>query len=567
MGRSSRNLGIRCGVLGLLTCIAPFLPLAGEAPTPVSGTHGMVVAGHPEAAALGLHILKDGGNAIDAAVATSLALGVAEPYGSGMGGKCTLLYFDASSGQCFFIDGMDASGAQLDAAAFDELDADLRREGPLGVGVPGLVATLALAHEKWGKMEWKETVLPIAELAERGFTVVEGMPIFFERRLDRIRSHPEAERLYLQDGTVPQVGSRLVNADMGQTLRTIAEKGRAGFYDGWVAEAIVAELQAGGSHLQLADFQNYQARLLDPLRIHWEGYEIVSGPPPTKGGATVLLALKVLEGFEWEAPHSFTSVHNLSAWSHAFRILYPIIEQFFGDSADAVEHWHRLNSRSSLSSLQGQLGAAMMGDPVAASAAPSDHDEDTSTTHFVVADKEGNLVSVTQSLSHHFGSGVIAPGTGVLLNNSLKNFSTWDNTTVNATAPNKRPTSTIAPTLVLKKGRPHLALGLPGGSRIPTTTHKVLVETLHFNMDLGQSIGAPRFQLRRSWAKEPDSNELQWEMPPPDSTLAALETMGWESTIVTDSEYFGGVSAIEILEDGTFIGWADTRRTNAAAGY
>jgi gamma-glutamyltranspeptidase/glutathione hydrolase len=553
--------------LGLVLATAG-ISHAAEIPQPVRGQRGMVVAGHPEAVEIGLKVLQAGGNAIDAAVATSLALGVAEPYGSGMGGKCTVLYYEAATGKCWFIDGMDASGAGMDPPAFDQLEADLRREGPLGVGVPGLVAALGLAHEQWGRLEWADTVLPAAKLAEDGFTVVAGMPIFFERRIDRIRSHPEAERLYLVDGEIPKAGRRLVNRDMAKTLRTVADEGPSGFYAGWVAEAIVKELRAGGSHLELADFKNYEARRFEPLRITWEGYEIVSSPPPTKGGATVLLALEVLEGFDWEEPLSFDSPVNVSAWSHAFRIIYPVIERHFGDDPQAMEHWARLATPASLDRLRGALDAAMLAEPVAAlPPIRPDRDEDTSTSHFVVADSEGNLVSVTQSLSHHFGSGVIAPGTGVLLNNSLKNFSTWDATAVNATAPEKRPTSTIAPTLVFKEGKPVLAIGLPGGSRIPTTLNKVLVERLRFGQGLGASIGAPRFQLRRSWSPTPDSRELQWETAPPASLLDALEARGWDSTVVTDSEYFGGITAIEVLEDGTYLGWADPRRTNHADGY
>lgn len=192
---------------------------------------------------------------------------------------------------------------------------------------------------------------------------------------------------------------------------------------------------------------------------------------------------------------------------------------------------------------------------------------DECTTHFVVADQYGNVAAVTQSLSHHFGSGVIAPGTGVLLNNSLKNFKFNDEGSPNAPAPGKRPTSTIAPVLVLKDGLPALAIGLPGGQRIPTTMTQVLLDHLAFGQSVGQAILTPRFHLKRSYSKEPDSRLIQLEEALPERHWMALQGFGWQLEVPDDSEYFGGVTAIERYEDGTLTGWADPRRTNFAAGF
>ncbi|MEZ5278065.1 MAG: gamma-glutamyltransferase family protein [Opitutaceae bacterium] len=529
----------------------------------VRGAHGMVVAGHPEAAEIGMRILADGGNAIDAAVATSLALGVAEPYGSGIGGKCAIVYFDAVSGECAFVDGMDAAGMQMDPEAFSALSSRMKSEGARSVGVPGLVAALALAHEKWGSRAWSELVQPAAELASRGSLVVPGMPVFFSRRVERIRSNPEAERLYLPAGQPPLAGSRLPNPDLARTLGIIAREGRSGLYEGEVARTIVEELQSGGGVLTLADFSTYTARLSPPLKIDWKDLTIVSSPAPTTGGATVLLTLKALENEDWNPKDTLLTAENIDRWGRMLRQVYPMIQDQVADTADAPDRWQKLVDPANLAFLRVAAGERPETAPIADVAIA----RDGWTTHFVVADDFGNVASITQSLSDHFGSGVIAPGTGVVLNNSLKNFSFAEPGTVNFPAPGKRPRSTIAPTLILKDGWPIVAIGLPGGQRIPTATLQVLLDHLVFDRNLGQAITAPRVHLVRSYSERADSTLLQWEGPPAEGVAEGLAAAGWEIEVITDPEAFGGFTAIEIGADGTKTGWADPRRTNHASGY
>lgn len=530
---------------------------------PVKGKNGMVVAGHPEATEIGLRVLKEGGNAIDAVVATSLALGVAEPYGSGLGGKCALLYYEAASGTVSFIDGMDTSGAAFDVTGVGALRAARRAQGGSAIGVPGLVAALSMAHGKWGKTAWSELVLPAAELAEGGFLVVPGMPVFFERRMARIQSHPETARLYLPKGQRPDAGERLSNPDLGKTLRAIAEQGRAGFYEGDVAERIVAEIRATGGHLTLEDFSRYAARLGTPLSVSTGGFEVFGGGPPTTGGATALLSLTALEMATWDLSAGFHSAPNLDLWARMLRHVYPRIQRSIADTPAALSNWQNLTDPAAINALRvaaGQSKAPLEGSRTSDSGGGW-------TTHFVVADGEGNVASVTQSLSHHFGSGVTAPGTGVVLNNSLTNFSYADTESVNYGAPNQRPRSTIAPIIILKEGRPVLAFGLPGGGRIPTTTLAILVDYLHFGQDIGQAIAAPRAHLFRSRSAQPDSNTVQLEANVPAKLAEELRDLGWDVEVVADTEFFGGVTALEIDADGQLTGWADARRTNHAAGF
>lgn len=534
---------------------------------PVRGDQGMVVAGHPEAAGIGLAVLQSGGNAMDAVVATSLALGVAEPYGSGLGGKGAILYYEAASGTVWFIDGMDAAGQAFDVKALGALSRDERAQGGQAIGVPGLLAALASAHERWGRTPWPELVLPSAALAERGFTMVPGMEVFFGRRLERIRSHPETTRIYLPDGNVPGTGDRLPCPDLARTLRIIAEKGHAGFYEGDVARRIVEAVQASAGHLTIEDFRGYAARMGPVLSVQVNGIDIHAAGPPTTGGATALLSLKVLHTDQWDLDSGLYSVANLDRWGRVLRHVYPAIQARVADVDGAAEAWAALASGAGLEAVR---DAAALTDDADREAVPLGAGEARGggwTTHFVVADADGNVASVTQSLSHHFGSGVTAPGTGVVLNNSLTNFSFTDPEGANYGAPGKRPRSTIAPVIALQEGRPCFALGLPGGGRIPTATLAVLADHVVFGRSLGEAIAAPRVHLLRSWSDEPDSNVMQIEQAVPAVVRNGLSDLGWEVEVITDTEFFGGMNAIELSPDGGLTGWADFRRTNAACGY
>jgi gamma-glutamyltranspeptidase/glutathione hydrolase len=423
---------------------------------------------------------------------------------------------------------------------------------------------MELAHLEWGQEPWKALLQPAADLAEAGFLVVPGMPVFFERRVERIRSNEETRRLYLLEDAIPESGDRMANPDLAQTIRTIAEKGRHGLYDGPVAEAIVRAVQAGGGSLTVEDFRAYKAHIYEPIGIDWQGRRILSSPPPVKGGATALLVLKLLEAHSWTDLKSLRRPANMDDWARAFRHVYPLIEAQIGDDPEARANWHSMMRNFNLRMLRNRIREDKEVAFVTSGASP---DVDECTTHFVVADQYGNVASVTQSLSHHFGSGVIAPGTGVLLNNTLKNFSFTNREAPNAPAPGKRPTSTIAPVIVLEEGLPSVAIGLPGGQRIPTTLVQVLLGKLAFNQSLGDAILTPRFHLKRSESVEPDSHLIQLEEALPEPQSLALESQGWKLEVPRDSEYFGGVTAIEIHEDGTLTGWADPRRNNFASGF
>ena len=256
---------------------------------PVTAPSGMVVAAHPQAAAIGVEVLKRGGNAIDAAVAISLAVGVAEPYGSGLGGKLMLLYYEAKTKKVFVVDGMDACGSALDPEGYRKLSAEAHSYGYSSVCVPGLAAGLWAAHQNWGVQKWADDVAPAIGLAREGFEILPKSRDMFDEQLAKLRrGDTELARLYLPGGELPAVGARLKNEDLAHTMELLARRGRDGFYRGEVAEKIVAASQRGGGVLTLDDFARYEARITEPVAMDFRGYRLVCAPPPALGPAIFL---------------------------------------------------------------------------------------------------------------------------------------------------------------------------------------------------------------------------------------------------------------------------------------
>lgn len=542
--------------------------------TPVTARHGMVVAGHPEAAAAGVEVLRAGGNAIDAAVAVSLALGVAEPYGSGLGGKLMLVYRDAQ-GQAFVIDALDQAGASLPVKKFRALSSDQRRYGWTSVAVPGLAAGLAEAHKRWGVRPWAEDVQPAIALARRGFEVLPKTRDLFAEREERLRGDPELTRIFLPDGLLPDVGMRLPNPDLAHTMELLAEKGAEGFYRGPVAEAIVAAAQRGGAWLTLDDFARYEARVRRPVSAQVFGCEIIAGVPPSSGPALYLPVLKALETARW-SPGPLRTAANLDQLGRVWQQVAPVVQATVADVPSARQAVQHLLAPDFIAEVRRRAGVpaaavALSGpQPAPEWTEPEWDDVHASTTHFVVVDGAGNVVSATQSQSLHFGAGVVAPGTGVVMNDSLTNFGVNNMKAVNAVAPGKRPRSTTAPSIVVRDGKPVLAIGVPGAQRIPTALLQALLDYLAFHRPIGEAIGDTRLHLLLPSTSREPTNVWEVEMSFPEKERKAMEALGWKvmpKEPAGRGRHFGGINAIEIGADGTLTGYADPRRTNAAAGY
>ncbi|QDV72516.1 Gamma-glutamyltranspeptidase precursor [Planctomycetes bacterium K2D] len=529
-----------------------------------------VTSGHPDSTGVGLEVLRAGGNVVDAAVATSLALGVAEPYGSGIGGKGMLLYREAATGKVYALEAMCQAPAGLDAEAFAKLRRRDRYYGYQAVAVPGLVACLGDAHRQWGSKPWEELVLPAADLADEGVVVSAPMYSLMRPKRNLLRRDDAAAAMFLADGETPAVGSRMKYPLLAETLRTIAKGGPRAFYEGPIAEQIVATCKAGGSPMSLSDLRDYRIRHVAPLEADWEGYHLAAAPPPLTGGTTVLATLKSLEGVA--ALHACTErdATYIDLVSRSLLALYPEITRTVADVPDAAEDAAWLVSDAGATAVRDaaeRLDPASPETPALRSAGvTADDTADASTTHLIVADREGNIVCLTQSLSYHMGAGVVAPGVGVLFNNSMSNFSTRNPDAVNHVAPGKHERSTIAPVIVTQDGKPVLTLGIPGGQRIPTTTIQLLVDHLLLGAPLRETFDRPRFHVVRAASSSQPPNVVDLEGGSPAGLDAELEALGYRTARHTaDGHYFGGGSAIRWTGDG-LEAVADQRRTNDAAG-
>ena len=393
--------------------------------------------------------------------------------------------------------------------------------------------------------------------------------LFAEQEKKLRRGDPEIARLYLPDGKLPEVGSILKNDDLAQTLDALAANGRDGFYRGPVAAAIIGAAQKGGGVITLDDFARYEARIVEPLSVDFRGYRLVAAPPPASGPVFFLAALKALEG-ESLGGGPLRTPANLDLLGRLWHALSPDVWRIVGDAPAVRREVETYLAPASIESLRAH---ALMPGPVKKAAWLSESDwfesEMAATTHWIVADAEGNIVCATQSLSLHFGAGVVAPGTGVVLNDSMSNLTFDDTRSSNYASPGRRARSTIGPTIVFRGGKPVFALGIPGAARIPTAMLQVLLDRLVLNRPLAEAIGDTRFHYATT-ARAGDPEPFEAERSFPDADAAALRARGWEVDLPEEAgrgRHFGGLNAIEINADGSKSGIPDPRRTNAAVGY
>ena len=561
---------LRIGVIVFAFALAIARAATPVTITPVTAKSGMVVAAHPQAAEAGLSVLRAGGNAIDAAVATSLAVGVAEPYGSGLGGKLMLVYYEAKSGKTYVVDGMDAAGS-LEVEAYKKRPAEDRSYGYGSVCVPGLAAGLWSAHQKWGAKPWVETVQPAVALAREGFRILPKSREFFEESEKKLhRGDAEIARLYLPGGKLPDVGTLLPNEDLARTMELLARHGRDGFYRGSVAAAIVKASQQGGGVLTSDDLVRYEARITEPLSMDFRGYRILAAPPPVQGPALFLTIMKVLEDEAFGGGPLRTPA-NLDKIGRVLRVVAPLVSQSVGDAPKSRALVEQLLSPESVRGIRAQAFATKPAGLTSVFRDDSPFHESplAATTHFLVADAAGNFVCATQSQSLHFGAGVVPPGTGVVMNDSMSNFAFTNPESVNYVGPGKRPRSTISPSIIFRDGKPVFAIGIPGAARIPTAMLQVLLDRLTLKRPLAEAIGDTRMHYVTP-LNTTDAFSIEGERSFPAADAAALVKLGWRVVLPEDAgrgRHFGGVNAIELNADGTLTGYADPRRTNAAAGY
>ncbi len=539
---------------------------------PVRAQHGLVVAQEARAARIGLDILQKGGNAVDAAVATGFALAVTYPRAGNIGGGGFMLIHLAARNEDIAIDYRETAPSATTPDVFldDKGNPDPRksRDSGLAVGVPGTVAGFALALEKYGsgKFTLAQLLAPAIEAARNGVEIIDDLSDSLPVAQTRLARWPSTWPIFLNsDGTTLTSDQDLIQPDLATTLRTIAREGARGFYEGPVAEKIAAAVRQAGGRMTADDLTNYQPIERKPVRGSYRGYDIVSMPPPSSGGVHLIEMLNILEGYDL-AKLGAGSVAALHLEIEAMKRAYADRAVFLGDPETVKVPVKGLTSKSYAATLRATIGDKATPAADVKPGKPAAHEGDN-TTHFSVIDADGNAVANTYTLNFSYGLGLVAAGTGVLLNNELDDFTAKPGASnafglvgfeANLPGPGKRPLSSMTPTIVLKDGKPFLLTGTPGGSRIITAVLQNVVNVIDFGMDAAAAVGAPR--LHHQW--QPDDVIAEPGFPP--ETLRALAERGHNVLVRPPAT---AINAIEATPNG-LIGAADTRTRGAlAAGY
>jgi gamma-glutamyltranspeptidase/glutathione hydrolase len=536
---------------------------------------GTVVTASPPATAVGVEILRRGGNAVDAAVAVGFALAVTYPQAGNLGGGGFML-LRLGSGECSFIDFRET--APLGASRDMYLDSlgnvidGLSTLGALAAGVPGTVAGLRKAHELHGSLPWRELVEPAISLARDGFPVSERLASSLEELQEYKDRFPGLLQFMKSDGTPLAPGDTLRQPILARTLERIALEGAEAFYRGAIAESIVEEMRLEGGIVSKQDLAGYEARVREPLRGSYRGYDILSAPPPSSGGAVLIEILNILEGYDL-GDMGFMSDQTIHYMVEAERRAYADRAQFLGDPDFTDNRLPRLISKEYAADLRKSITPRATPSSEL-SAGPGTSREKRETTHYSVVDRDGAAVAVTYTLNDSFGSRVVVRGAGFLLNNEMDDFAIKPGhpnlyglvgSEANAIEPGKRMLSSMAPTMVLRDGKLFLVLGTPGGATIITTIAQILIDMLDFGMSLEAAVSAPRFHhqwlpdhisaengafgayLRRSLVEKGHRIE---DRTAPIGDAQAIEVRGSAACGMSDPRGDGGPGGVEPAEPG-----------------
>jgi gamma-glutamyltranspeptidase/glutathione hydrolase len=534
----------------------------------ITAEHGLVVAQERIAAQVGADILRQGGNAVDAAVATGFALAVTYPRAGNIGGGGFMVIHSAGRNEDAAIDYRETGPAAITRDIFlgpdGKPDSDKSRNSALGIGVPGTVAGLALALEKYGsgRFTLAQILKPAIELARDGFVIADDMADTLSDMYRRMGRWPNSAKAFSRsDGTPLQEGDRLIQSDLAATLSAIAEQGPRGFYEGPVAERLAKVVHDGGGIMTVDDLKSYQAIIRSPVRGSYRGYDIVSMPLPSSGGTVLLETLNILEGFPMTDMKQ-GSAPSLHVMIEAMKRAYADRARYLGDPAFVNAPVNVLITKDYAARQRATIDLARA-TPAAEVLSVSPR-EGSNTTHYSVVDSSGNAVSNTYTLNFPYGVGLVAEGTGVLLNNELDDFTAAPGASnafglvgfeANLPGPGKRPLSSMSPTIVLKDGKPVLVTGSPGGSRIISAVLQVVVDVLDYNMDVAAAVAAPR--VHHQWM--PD--EVRVERGFSDEVLAELKAKGHK---VIEPLGQTSVNSIAVTPNG-LLGAPDPRTRGAAA--
>ncbi len=551
-------------VVGGSPLVPPEWGLAGRAKA-TTGARAMVVSGHPLASEVGIEILKQGGNAIDAAVAVGFALEVVLPEAGNIGGGGFIVYRD-TTGRVRALDYRETAPAGASRDMYLDSAGHVTEQsltGHLASGVPGSVAGMYEAWKKYGRRPWATLVAPAIHLAE-GHMLDGVRSRDLEADADRLRLFPASARQFLVDGHAPPAGTMFRQPDLARTLRLIADSGPDVFYRGQIADSIAAEMQRGHGLITKNDLAGYRAKWRTPIQVTYRGYTIYSMPPASSGGVTMGEILNILEGYDTLPP--FGSAGYVHLETEAMRRAFMDRNHWLGDPDFVSMPLNRLLSKSYAAQLRAEI------DPHKATPTPpfaAGGNEPLETTHYSVVDADGNAASVTTTLNGGFGSAVTVQGAGFLLNNEMDDFAAAPGQPnmyglvqgeANAIAPKKRMLSAMTPSIVLdRSGKLFMVVGTPGGPTIITSVFQVIVNVVDFKMSLADAVGAPRIHHQAL----PDiiGYERNGLLP---AVVDSLKAMGHE--VRMRGGYSGDIAAIQRVGN-QWVGVPDPRRGGGAAGW
>jgi len=531
---------------------------------PIVARSGMVVGPEQLAAEVGTDILRQGGNAVDAAVATGFALAVTYPRAGNLGGGGFMLVHLAGNNRQTLIDYRETAPAAAGRDLFldDMGEVDRMREffSHQSAGVPGTVAGLLYALEKYGSMSREQVLAPAIALAEQGLEVSFALNFEINARAQQLRKNPEAVRLFFRpDGSPHDIGDTWRQPDLAWTLRQIQKNGDAGFYQGEVAQRIIAEMEAGGGLITAGDLAGYRAVERPPVRGRFRDFEVVSTPPPSSGGVHILQMLNILEGYDLAAMG-----HNSADYLHhlieSMKLAYADRSHYLGDPDFVDVPVAQLTDKTYAAQRRQVIDSGRATPSLAIAPGKPAPGESSDTTHYTVADRHGNVVSNTYTLNFSFGSHIAVPGTGMLLNNEMADFASSPGRSnafgllqgeANKIEPGKRPLSSMSPTMVFRDGKPWLATGSPGGSVIITTVLQTLLNAMEFDMNMAAAAAGAR--IHHQWI--PDKLRVETGISP--DTIRLLQDMGHQVEI--GNRTLGRTQSI-MLESGWLKGATDTRR-------
>ncbi len=545
----------------LLSLIILSKSLAGEA----IGKSGMIVTANSIASEIGLEILKSGGNAVDAAVGAALGIGVVEPYGSGLGGGGAMLIYLSESDSLTFINYYQCAPKNV-ATDFRSRD---EASSARAVLVPGTVAGLYHAINRYGSISWKDILIRVIQKLENGFEIDENFHKAMLDSYEKLLQNPQTRSIYLVNDLPPEIGSQIKNDQLIQSYRKLAEQGIDVFYHGEIADSIEATMIKYGGTLRKLDLETYQVREVSPLKGTYRDFEIFSAPPP-QSGMTIIEALNILEFKDLKVMGDYTiNPNTFHFMAEALRRAYTDRTRYLGDPRFEDVPVGQITSKGFAESRMKTIDMQKIQpfDPNAieiksdSSLQKQSKSKEGSTTHISIVDAQGNAVSLTQTLNHFWGSGISV--CGFLLNDGMTSFSGEGDETPNIILPGKQPRTTIAPTMLFENGVLSMVIGSPGSGRIISTLVQVICNVVDFGMTADAANLVPRFYSRGWNSKMPVEGRFD------KSLLTELESRGYSFQIMGDMDnFFGGVQLIVVdQEKQELIGSSDPRRSGRAIGF